>query len=168
MDAYSRYIMWIYVGISCRTAVSVLKQYLETLAAQKVLPQVLRADRGVETPLIAAAHHQFVRKVRPTASFDGCFRYGTSTANQRIEAWWGQLTKSLLYRWRVCLLVIPFISSLSNTKKQIQDYFTGLNENGMFDSRSQADRIAFLAIYMPILREEVHKFARLWNIHTIH
>ena len=91
--------MWIYVGISCRTAVSVLKQYLEALAAQNVLPQVLHVDQGVETPLIAAAHHQFVQKIRPTASFDGCFQYGTSTANQWIKAWWGQLTKSLLYCW---------------------------------------------------------------------
>jgi hypothetical protein len=29
------------------------------------------------------------------------------------------------------------------------------------------DRIAVLAIYIPILREEVHKFARIWNMHTI-
>lgn len=108
MDAYSRYIMWIYVGVSCRTAVSVLKQYLETVATQQIMPQILRADRGVETPLIAAAHHKFIQKIRPTASFDGCFRYGTSTANQRIEAWWGQLTKSILFRWRVCLFLYSF------------------------------------------------------------
>ena len=37
----------------------------------------------------------------------------------------------------------------------------------MYDSRSQGNHIAFLAVYMPILREEIHKFARLWNIHTI-
>lgn len=109
MDAYSRYIMWIYIGISCRTAVSVLKQYLDTLETQEIMPQVLRADRGVETPLIAAAHHKFTQQNRPNASFEGCFRYGTSTANQRIEAWWGQLTKSVLFRWRVCVASCSFI-----------------------------------------------------------
>ncbi|OJJ07710.1 hypothetical protein ASPVEDRAFT_46950 [Aspergillus versicolor CBS 583.65] len=31
IDAYSRYIIWIYVGISSRTAVSVLRQFLDTL-----------------------------------------------------------------------------------------------------------------------------------------
>jgi hypothetical protein len=102
IDAYSRYVIWIYVGISSRTAVSVLKQYTDTLETNGVFPQVLRSDRGVETPLVAAAHHEFMRRHRPDASFDGCFRYGTSTANQRIESWWGQLTKSMLFRWRVC------------------------------------------------------------------
>lgn len=42
-----------------------------------------------------------------------------------------------------------------------------LNEKGMFDAKSQADHIALLAVYMPILREDIHKFTRLWNIHTI-
>ena len=31
IDAYSRYIIWVYVGISSRTAVSVLHQFLDTL-----------------------------------------------------------------------------------------------------------------------------------------
>jgi hypothetical protein len=31
IDAYSRYIIWIYVGISGRTAISVLRQYLDTV-----------------------------------------------------------------------------------------------------------------------------------------
>ena len=157
--------MWIYVGISCCTAVSVLKQYIETLATQQIMPQVLHSDWGVETPLIAAAHHKFIQKTRPTASFDGCFWYGTSVANQWIEAWWGQLTKSCLYRWRVCLHIYSFLPYVA--KEISQDYFIELNETGMFDQRSQADCIAFLAVYMPILREEIHKYAWVWNIHTI-
>lgn len=42
-----------------------------------------------------------------------------------------------------------------------------LNEKGLFDKSSQADHIAVLAVYMPILREDIQKFARIWNIHTI-
>lgn len=30
--------------------------------------------------------------------------YDSCTENQRIESWWGQLTKGLLFRWRVNLL----------------------------------------------------------------
>lgn len=70
------------------------------------MPQIIRSDRGIETPMLAAAHHEFIKGTREDASFDSCFRYGTSTANQRIESWWSQLTKSTIGRWRVCFFLI--------------------------------------------------------------
>jgi hypothetical protein len=102
IDAYSRFITWIYVGISSHTAVSVLIQYLTTLRAEGVQPQFIRSDRGVETTLLAAAHHAFMKKHKAELAFPECYWYGTSTANQRIEAWWAQLTGGMLFRWRVC------------------------------------------------------------------
>ena len=33
--------------------------------------------------------------------FRRCYYYGTSTSNQQIEAWWGQLSKGQLSQWRV-------------------------------------------------------------------
>ena len=103
IDAYSRYIVWIHVGVSNQTALSIVQQYLQTVKTQNLLPQIIRADRGVETSLIAAAHHQLVEKTESEIEFNESFRYGTSTASKRIEAWWGQLTKSSIYRWRVLL-----------------------------------------------------------------
>ena len=35
IDAYSRYILWVYVGITSRTAVSVLRQFLEAVQVIK-------------------------------------------------------------------------------------------------------------------------------------
>jgi hypothetical protein len=104
IDAYSRYITWIYVGITNRTAISVLRQYLDMLEDQKVMPHKLRSDRGTETPLVAAAHHALRENLEPNIQFADCYWFGTSTANQRIESWWGQLTKSLLYQWRVSII----------------------------------------------------------------
>ncbi len=107
IDAYSRYIVWIYVGVTARTSVSVLGQYLNTLEDIKVCPRYLRSDRGVETPLCANAHHAVRRHAlykgdqQPELAFKDCYLYGTSTANQRIESWWGQLSKGTLYCWRV-------------------------------------------------------------------
>jgi hypothetical protein len=101
VDAYSRFVVWVYIGVTARTAVSVLRQYIDTLDNEKVHPQVLRSDHGVETPLVAAAHHQFMLKHEPECALEDFYWFGTSTANQRIEAWWGQLSKSSIYRWRV-------------------------------------------------------------------
>lgn len=56
IDGHSRYILWIYVGISTRTAVSVPSQFLDTLADLSYQPEIIRSDLGSETSLIGDAH----------------------------------------------------------------------------------------------------------------
>jgi hypothetical protein len=56
IDGYSRYIAWIYVGISTRTGISVLHQYMKTISTIGFLPRALRSDLGSETNLIGDAH----------------------------------------------------------------------------------------------------------------
>jgi hypothetical protein len=112
VDAYSRKVIWIYVGISAHTAVSVLRQYVDTLEDEQVHPFILRSDRGVETPLIASAHHEFVKKHDATIAFKDCYYYGTSVKNTRVEKWWGNLTGSQLFTWRVSIIFLYILSDL--------------------------------------------------------
>ena len=87
IDAYSRYVTWIYVEISARTAVSVLSQYLTAVKVMKSQPCFIRSDRGGETVLMTDAHWQLRSTVKKNIPFAQCYFYGTSTANQRIESW---------------------------------------------------------------------------------
>ena len=52
IDAYSRYIVWCYVGISNRTAVSVNKQYLRLIRTTLHIPKLIRSDKGKSFYLI--------------------------------------------------------------------------------------------------------------------
>lgn len=104
IDGYSRYIVWIYIGISNATAVSCLCQFLDCLDCTKKQPRFVRSDRGGETVMLADAHYQLQQDIEPDLQFQSCYLYGTSTANQRIEAWWNQLTKGYLFRWRASIL----------------------------------------------------------------
>ncbi|EEH22948.2 hypothetical protein PABG_05159 [Paracoccidioides brasiliensis Pb03] len=88
IDAYSRYIVWIYIGITNRTAVSVLRQFLDVLQATSTFPQIIRSDRGTETSMIAAAQLKLHQATDSNTSLNECYRFGTSTLNQRIESWW--------------------------------------------------------------------------------
>jgi hypothetical protein len=88
IDGYSRYVPWFYCGVSETTRVSVLKQYLEVLSVHKKQLQYLRSDYGGETMMAANAHWQLRQQQQLGIKFDKCYWYGTSTANQRIEAWW--------------------------------------------------------------------------------
>ena len=105
INAYSRYIVWIYIGISASTAVSCVHQFLGTLEEVKIQPRFVRSDRGTETTMLADAHYQLQTSYEPDLEFQDCYLYGTSTANQRIEAWWQQLLKGLIFRWRVSLYI---------------------------------------------------------------
>ncbi|KAK6429026.1 hypothetical protein LTR95_014827 [Oleoguttula sp. CCFEE 5521] len=103
-DAYSRYMSWVYVGITSRTQVSVWAQYVETVRAGKVIPLVLQSNMGGETRSAADAHLTLRRQLdagvgEEALTFDDCFRYGTSKVNQRIETWWRQ-QKASTARWR--------------------------------------------------------------------
>jgi hypothetical protein len=106
IDAYSRYIVSSYVGISATTAISCVRLYLDGLEEGEFQPQYIRSDRGNETLLIADAHFTLSRTIHPDIQFRDCYRYGTSKENQRIEAWWRQLGAGCLYKWRVSLDIV--------------------------------------------------------------
>ena len=102
IDAYSRYVLWIYVGISSRTQVSVVSPILDCVEELEYQSCFVRSDRGDETPLIADAHNQLRCTIEPNLEFKECYLFGTSMANQKMEHWWGQLTRGYEDRWRVC------------------------------------------------------------------
>ncbi|KAF2857071.1 hypothetical protein K470DRAFT_267100 [Piedraia hortae CBS 480.64] len=142
IDEWSRCVMWTYVDITGRSAVSVLKQYVSTLAEGTRMPLWLRSDRGAETTLTADCHYdrslKTHNKIPEELAFADCFRYGTSKANQRIESWWDQLSKSVLV--------------------DRGPYFENLAASGDYNNESDVDRIAFLAVYVPIMRIVVTDF----------
>jgi hypothetical protein len=148
IDAWSREVMWVYVGITARTAVSVCCQYLACIGQGGVMPRILRTDRGAETIMGANVHFALSKAIiNQDLAFAQTFRYGTSKENQRIESWWAQLTKSCLGKFKVVL--------------------DDLAARGLFTAGVIADRIAILAIYLPILRVEVLLFVKLWSVHKI-
>jgi hypothetical protein len=53
IDVYSRNIIWCYVGVSNRTAYSVLGQFLQVLRKLSYYPRVISSDKGGEVPFIA-------------------------------------------------------------------------------------------------------------------
>jgi len=67
---------------------------VDTLHDEQVHSVHICSDHGVETLLLAAAHHEFMKKQDENISLQECYWYGTSTLNIQIESWWGQLTGS--------------------------------------------------------------------------
>jgi hypothetical protein len=56
VDAYSRKIIWFYCGNSNKTAINVIRQYLNTVDTLGLCPQFIRTDRGTATVLLVDLH----------------------------------------------------------------------------------------------------------------
>ncbi|KAL4766702.1 hypothetical protein BDW60DRAFT_221101 [Aspergillus nidulans var. acristatus] len=147
IDAYSRYILWIYIGISTRTAVSVLQQFLDTVGIAQQQPRFVRSDRDTDTILLAEAQYKLQQSLHPELDIRDCYLYGTSTSNQRIEALWHRITCGMVSRYR--------------------EYFRDLQEEDKFYMDQLSDRIALYAIYIPLLRVQIPSFVRTWNHNSI-
>ena len=52
VDGYSRRLIWLYIGVSNQTQVSIAKQYLAAVKDHGIRPQFIRADRGVEVDML--------------------------------------------------------------------------------------------------------------------
>ena len=89
IDAYSRNILWLYVGISNRTSHSVLRQFLNTCITLGYQAKIIRSDCGKETLLCAEVHFALAHATQDNLNFKfrDCWFYGTSTGNQHIESW---------------------------------------------------------------------------------
>ncbi|KAJ9129682.1 Integrase core domain protein [Pleurostoma richardsiae] len=158
IDAYSRCIIWFYVGHSNATAISVLKQYLDTVREYGIRPWFVQADLGTETPLVAAAHWNFALrsggKVRwKEQDFEqglrlkDSYKTATSTRNVKIEKMWESMLHCCSRQWR--------------------DYLRELEREGDFDKSMFEDQIALYAVYEDMLREELFDFVHTWNNHKI-
>ncbi len=147
IDAFSRNIIWTYVGHTARTALSVVNQYLNVVESQGYIPQIVRSDYGSETLWIADTHVTMVEQAKGgNVEFNTTWWYSKSTDNVRIESWWQQLSARQLGRWRT--------------------YFFELKETRQYEDTA-LNRITLAAIFVRYIRQEVGQFVHLWNTHTI-
>ena len=163
IDAFSRFTTGVYVGITNRTQVAVLKYYLDCVR-RLGFPLVLRTDKGGETSLMCAAHVALRRVDEPDLAFKKAYVYGPSTRNQRIEAWWNTLADGLAETWR------RFFGSLAETHLFESDSaadVTALRFIYMEKLREQVANFVEVLIYMEKLREQVANFLEVHNIHPI-
>ena len=147
VDAYSRKIIWFFVGISNRTQVSVVRQYLHAIKSVGYCPNYLRTDRGRETPMMADAHYYFYHtacfnddslsnEAFNQICFADCYLFGKSTRNIKIEALWGQLISGQTELW---MLFFP----------------TKLEAEGLWRGDLACDTVILIYIFIPIIRDEI-------------
>ncbi|KAK5647929.1 hypothetical protein RI129_002821 [Pyrocoelia pectoralis] len=144
----SRHIMWLKAGINSSGPKIIGGYYLETLKLIYGFPQTIRCDLGTENGIVEriqrslatnAVNSTIIRTLPP-------FLYGTSPANQRIEAWWSILRKHHAQFW--------------------MNVFHKLKDDGFF-SGSFLDKALIQFCFLKIIQEELDTVVIEWNTHKI-
>lgn len=101
IDSYSRYVLWIHIGVEAHMAMGVVKNHIETVSSKNRQPRTLRSDLEAEVPLLAEAHFALRRATEPDVQREQCCAPGRATETHRIESWWAQLAKSVVTLYHV-------------------------------------------------------------------
>jgi hypothetical protein len=157
VDAYSRKIIWFYVGHSNRTSLSVFCQYLQAIRSRGLCPAILRSDHGTETPMMADAHYYFywfhhyfsgaTNEELESLHFLDSYIYGPSTGNIRIEGSWNLMIMSVTNSW--------------------MDLFRFLTVQGRFRDDLPTDKVIFIYVFLPLLQNEIWRWVEDHNSHFI-
>jgi hypothetical protein len=147
IDGYSRRILWLEVASSNNNPEIIAHFFSKNVHLLGGTASIIRADRGTENVNVAAIQRFFRRLQIDEFSGGKSFLYGRSTANQRIEAWWGILRKSCTDWWI--------------------RYFKDLRDTGVYQDDDIFHRQCLKFCYMDVIQKELHKTARHWNLHRI-
>ena len=148
IDGYSRKILWLQVGSSNNNPKVIASYYLDCVSKlNNTIPMVVRSDRGSENVTLAGIQQYFRRNGMDNFAGMNSFRYGLSTANQRIEAWWSQLRRHKANWW--------------------MNFFKDMTTEGLFDSSNEVHLQCIRFCFLPILQKELHDTVELWNNHYI-
>lgn len=147
IDGFSRRIMWLEVGHTNNNPRTIASYFSDCIKQVGGVPWRCRSDAGTENVHVAAMQRFFRRNANDEFSGEKSFQYGRSTSNQRIESWWAYLKKSETSWWI--------------------NYFKDLRDQGLYNDSDPIHVECLKFCYMPLLREELHRVAKNWNLHKI-
>lgn len=147
IDGFSRRIMWLEVGHSNNNPTIIATYFYDCIKQVGGVPYRCRSDGGTENVNVAAMQRFFRRDASDEFAGEKSFLYGKSTSNQRIEGWWTFLRKSETDFWI--------------------NYFKDLRDQGLYDETDPIHVECLKFCYMPLLRDELHRVAKHWNLHKI-
>lgn len=147
IDGYSRRIMFLQVAATNHDPSVIANYYLSCVKQINGCPRVIQTDCGTENVVLAAIQGVFCRNASNPYSGPYSHRYGSSPANQRIEAWWSHYRKNNSGWWI--------------------DLFKDLTAYGCFEPGNFIHVCCLQFSFMALIQQELDLVATEWNSHRI-
>ncbi|XP_049334426.1 uncharacterized protein LOC125801673 [Astyanax mexicanus] len=146
IDGFSGYVMWMEANNTNSDPKVIADYFIATVARVGGCPERMRADPGTENSHVRDMQLFLRRNHSDHYASERSFVYGCSTANQRIESWWGILRKQAGQFW--------------------MDIFQTLRDDGHF-SGDFLDKNLIQFCFLNLIQEELDEVVRTWNSHLI-
>ena len=141
IDGFSRKIIWMNAFTTSSDPKIIGGYYMEAVQKFGGCPRIVRGDRGTENVKVRDFQHFLRRNIHDGSDIDSYIE-GASTANQRIESWWGFLRKESM----------EFYISL----------FTDLKDHGLFGG-TYLDRGLIQFCFMSIIQVSYNALLYLFS-----
>ncbi|KAK0145716.1 hypothetical protein N1851_015376 [Merluccius polli] len=145
IDGFSRKTIWMNAFTTSSDPKIIGGYYMEAVQRLGGCPRIARGDKGTENVKVRDFQRFLRRNIHDGSAIDS-YIDGASTANQRIESWWGFLRRESM----------EFYISL----------FTDLKDRGLFDG-TYLDRSLIQFCFMGIIQDELDETTNLWDSHVI-
>lgn len=99
IDGYSRKLVWLNAYKTSSDPRIIAGYYVEATEMLGSCPRLVRTDRGTENCILGELHRHLRAHHTDSLSGEQSYITGASTANQRIESWWGILRKEGMEFW---------------------------------------------------------------------
>uniref|UniRef100_A0A8W8MKW5 Integrase core domain-containing protein n=1 Tax=Magallana gigas TaxID=29159 RepID=A0A8W8MKW5_MAGGI len=140
IDGFSRRVIWLEADITNKRPEVVAEYYLSAVQLLKGCPQKFRADPGTENGIIATFHSCLKENCSSVT-------LGTSTANQRIERFWGLLRQMRADFWI--------------------HHFKDLVYEDLLVLGNPIHRLCIQYVYLPLIKKDLKEIMEQWNNHLI-
>ena len=147
VDGFSRKVLWYYVATTNNNPYVICYYYLITVKKFKLIPVLMRSDKGGENTIIDNVHQAFRSFHDDKLSGLKSIIKGKSTANQRIESAWGRMRRHSVQFW------INFFKDMRDA-----------NEFNKHD-KMQVECLRFC--FGPLIQYDLDLTRREWNRHNI-
>ncbi|XP_055063376.1 uncharacterized protein [Misgurnus anguillicaudatus] len=145
IDGFSRKIIWMNAFTTSSDPKLIGGYYIEAVERLGGCPRIVRGDRGTENGKVRDCQRYLRRNIHDGSDIDSYIE-GASTANQRIESWWGFLRRESM-EFYICL-------------------FADLKDRGLFDG-AYLDRGLIQFCFMGIIQDELDETTCVWDSHVI-
>jgi hypothetical protein len=147
IDGYSRRIMWLNVDRTNNNPAVTATFFVDCIEEVGGCPVLLRTDCGTENVVIAGIQCFLRDDNDDDFAGEKSHRYGSSTTNQRIEAWWSYFRRTRMAWWI--------------------NFFKDLTDRGTLISGSALHEEALWFCFSELIQQELDFTMIHWNTHYI-
>ncbi|XP_039596017.1 uncharacterized protein LOC120543149 [Polypterus senegalus] len=145
IDGFSRHIIWMQANVTNSKPEVVAGYFISAVIELGGCPKIIRSDLGTENVHVNRLQ-RFLREDENGTLSEPAILQGRSTANQRIEWWWGFYRRQNVDYWR--------------------DLFLEFQSVGDFNG-DVVDKGLIQFCFLDVIQRELDTVVRMWNNHRI-